>query len=144
MAITQSLCTSFKVNLLNGLFNFGEGTSQQFYLALYTNEADLSAATTAYTSGGEVVGTNYDAGGKRLTINQTPVSTGTTAFVNFDSLTWTSSTISARGALIYLHNGTTNPAVAVLDFGSEKASTGGDFTVTFPASNVSNAIIRIA
>tara|TARA_R110002126_G_scaffold44491_1_gene126626 strand:- start:881 stop:1195 length:315 start_codon:yes stop_codon:yes gene_type:complete len=104
----------------------------------------LGATTTAYTASNEVSGTGYSATGKQLTVSQVPTSTGTTAFLDFSNLTWGTSTITARGALIYLKNGGTNPAIAVLDFGSDKTSTAGDFTIVFPASDSSNAIIRIA
>ncbi len=146
MAITQSMCTSFKVGILDGTFNFDTGTTQEFYIALYTSSASLDAATTAYTGTGEVSnsGTNYTTCGKKLTISQVPTSTGTTAFLDFADITWSAATITARGALIYLNNGTTNPAIAVLDFGSDKTSTAGDFTIIFPTADASNAIIRIA
>jgi len=144
MAISQAMATSFKVQILGGDFDFSSGTSQTFYCALYTNAATLGATTTAYTTANEVTGTNYTAGGNLLTISQVPTSTGTTAFLDFANVTWGTSTITARGALIYLKNAGTNPAIAVLDFGSDKTSTAGDFTIVFPASDSSNAIIRIA
>jgi len=144
MAITQAMVTSFKVGVLDGTFDFSSGTSQVFKIALFTNAATLGAATTAYSTTDEVTGTGYTAGGNTLTISQVPTSTGTTAFLDFADTTWSSATITARGALIYLADGGTNPAVAVLDFGSDKTSTAGDFTIVFPAADVSNAIIRIA
>lgn len=144
MAISQAMVTSFKVGVLNGTFNFGSGTSQVFKIALYTSAATLGAGTTAYSASDEVSGPGYTAGGNTLTISQVPTSSGTTAFLDFADTTWTSSTITARGALIYLANGTTNPAVAVLDFGSDKTSTSGDFTVQFPTADATNAIVRIA
>jgi hypothetical protein len=144
MAITQAMATSFKVGLLDGTFDFGTGTSQVFKIALYTSSATLDATTTAYTTSNEVTGTGYTAGGNTLTVSQVPTSTGTTAFLDFADSTWSSATITARGALIYLANGTTNDAVCVLDFGSDKTSTNGNFTVIFPAADASNAIIRIA
>jgi hypothetical protein len=144
MAITQSMCTSFKVGILDGEFDFGTGTSQTFKIALFTSAATLSAATTAYTTSNEVTGTGYSAGGNILTVSQVPTSTGTTAFLDFADTTWTTATITARGALIYLANGTTNPAVAVLDFGGDKTSTAGNFTIQFPAADATNAILRIA
>jgi hypothetical protein len=91
-----------------------------------------------------VVGVGYTAGGNTLVVSQVPTSSGTTAFLDFADSTWASATITARGALIYLANGTTNDAVCVLDFGSDKTSTNGNFTVIFPAADASNAIIRIA
>lgn len=144
MAITQAMCTSFKVGLLDADFDFGTGTSQTFKIALYTSAATLSAATTAYTTSNEVAGTGYSAGGQTLTISQVPTSSGTTAFIDFSDVTWSTATITARGALIYLANGTTNPAVAVLDFGGDKTSTAGNFTIQFPTADASNAILRIA
>jgi hypothetical protein len=144
MAITQSMCTSFKVGLLSADFDFDTGTSQTYKIALYTSSATLGASTTAYTTSNEVVGTGYSAGGQALTISQVPTSSGTTAFIDFADVTWSTATITARGALIYLANGTTNPAVAVLDFGGDKTSTAGNFTIQFPAADASNAILRIA
>ena len=143
MAISQAMATSFKVEILGGDFDFSSGTSQSFKIALYTNSATLGATTTAYSTANEVVGTNYTAGGEALTITQVPTSTGTTAFLDFGNATWSTSTITARGALMY-KVGSGNPAIAVLDFGSDKTSTAGDFTIVFPASDSSNAIIRIA
>jgi hypothetical protein len=146
MAITQAMATSFKVGLLDGVFDFGTGTTQVFKIALYTAAANLDATTTAYTTSSEVSssGTGYTAGGNTLVVSQVPTSTGTTAFLDFADSTWSAATITARGALIYLANGTTNPAVCVLDFGSDKTSTNGDFSIIFPAADSSNAIIRIA
>ena len=144
MAITQAMVTSFKVGILDGTFDFSSGTAQTFKSALFTNAATLDATTTAYSTLNEVVGTGYTAGGNTLTISANPTSTGTTAFLDFADTTWTSATITARGAMIYLADGGTNPAIAVLDFGSDKTSTAGDFTIVFPAADVSNAIIRIA
>ena len=144
MAISQAMCTSFKVGILGGSFNFNTGTTQVFKIALFTSSATLSAATTAYSTSNEVVGTGYSAGGNTLAVSQIPTSTGTTAFLDFSDTTWTTATITARGALIYLFNGTTNPAVAVLDFGGDKTSTAGSFTIQFPAADATNAILRIA
>jgi len=116
-------------------------------LALYTSSANLDATTTAYTSSNEVANSGtYSAGGGTLT-NVSPTTTGTTAFTDFNDLSFTSATITARGALIY--NTTpahtfTNPSVAVLDFGSDKTSTDGTFTIQFPTADASNAIIRIS
>ena len=144
MAISQAMCTSFKVGILGGSFNFNTGTTQVFKIALFTSAATLSAATTAYSTSNEVVGTGYSAGGNTLTVSQVPTSSGTTAFLDFSDTTWTTATITARGALIYLANGTTNPSVAVLDFGSDKTSTAGSFTIQFPTADASSAILRIA
>jgi hypothetical protein len=145
------MVTSFKVEILNGIHAFGSAVIRAtaapdvFKLALYTSSATLGAATTAYTTSDEVSssGTNYTAGGLTLTISQVPTSTGTTAFLDFDDLTFPSATLTARGALIY--NATqSNKAVAVLDFGSDKTSTAGNFTIQFPTPNSTSAILRIA
>jgi hypothetical protein len=144
MAISQAMCTSFKVALLDGEMDFSSDTTQVFKLALYTSSATLGAATTAYSTTNEVIGSGYTAGGKTLTIAANPASSGTTAFLDFSDVTWTASTITARGALVYKADGVTNPAVAVLDFGADKSSSDGDFTVIFPTADSSNAIVRIA
>ena len=144
MAITQSMCTSFKVGILDAIFDFGTGTSQVFKIALFTSTATLDATTTAYSTSNEVVGTGYTAGGNTLVISQVPTSTSTTAFLDFSDTTWSTATITARGALIYLNNGGTNPAVCVLDFGGDKTSTAGNFTIQFPTADATNAILRIA
>jgi hypothetical protein len=144
MAISQAMATSFKVQILGGDFDFSSGTAQVFKIALFTSSATLGATTTAYSTSDEVVGTGYTAGGNTLTISANPASSGTTAFLDFADTTWSSATITARGALIYLADGATDPAVAVLDFGSDKTSTAGDFTIVFPAADASNAIVRIA
>jgi hypothetical protein len=143
MAITQAMATSFKVQILGGDFDFSSGTADTFKIALFTSAATLGAGSVAYTTTNEVTGTGYTAGGNTLTISQVPTSTGTTAFLDFADTTWSTATITARGALIYKSGGG-NPAVAVLDFGSDKTSTAGDFTIVFPAADASNAIIRIA
>ena len=144
MAFTGNyMPTSFKIQLLNGVQNFSSDT---FKIALYTNSATLDANTTAYTTSGEVAtGGNYVAGGNTLSVTTTPTNggSGTTAFIDFADTTWSAATITARGALIY-NNSKSNAAVAVLDFGSDKTSTDGDFTVQFPAATNTTAIIRIA
>ena len=142
MAITQAMCTSFKVELLTGTHNFTNTSGDTFKLALYTSSATLGASTTAYTVSNEASGTGYSAGGGTLT-NVTPTSSGTTAFTDFADLTFSSATITARGCLIY-NDTDSDKAVAVLDFGGDKTSTNGDFTIQFPAADASNAIIRIA
>jgi hypothetical protein len=142
MAITQAMCTSFKVELMTATHNFTTSTGDVFKIALYTSSATLDATTTAYTSTNEVSGTGYSAGGNTLT-NVTPTSSGTTAFTDFADTTWSTATITARGALIY-NSSKSNKAVCVLDFGSDKTSTAGNFTIVFPTADASNAIIRIA
>ena len=156
MAITQAMCTSFKGQLLLGVHDFrsaSQGTVRgTFKLALYLSTATLDASTTTYTSSGETSGTGYTAGGGTLT-NGGVTASGGTGFLTFNTLTFTTASITARGALIYNTTPTglsdtgttlTNPAVAVLDFGSDKTSTAGDFTITFPANTNTTAIIRIA
>ena len=143
MAITQAMCTSFKQALLDGEMDFSSDTAQSYKIALYTSSASLDAATTAYTTSNEVVGTNYVAGGNTLSISTNPTTGDTTAFLSFNTTTWDTATITAAGALIYQAGGST-PAVAVLNFGGDKTSTAGDFQITFPAANASDAIIRIA
>jgi hypothetical protein len=128
---------------LNGLQNFSANT---FKIALYTSSATLDANTTAYTTSNEVAATgNYTTGGNVLSVSTTPTNggSGTTAFIDFADTTWSAATITARGALIY-NSSQSNSAVAVLDFGSDKTSTDGDFTVQFPAATNTTAIIRIA
>jgi len=147
MAFTGNYATNtFKTGLLDGTFNFNTGTTQVFKIALYTNAATLDATTTAYTSTGEASGGNYSAGGQVLTVSQIPTignQTGVaTTYLSFTNAAWTGS-ITARGALIYLANGTTNPAICVLDFGNDKSSS-STFTVQFPAVTNTSAIIRIS
>ncbi len=138
--IVQGQCTIFKQNLLSGLENFATGTTQVYRIALYTANAELNAATLVYTTLNEVVGTGYVAGGEILT-PIVPVSSGSTAYVSFNNVSWLASSFLCRGALIY--NDTTNAAVAVLDFGSDKTAS-GTFTVTFPPSTATTAVIRIS
>ena len=156
MAITQALCTSFKQELLQGVHNFtsgsgggtttSTGSGNTFKIALFTSSASLGAGTTAYSTSNEASGTGYTAGGNSLT-NVTPTTSSTTALLDFADSTWSSSSITARGALIYNSSttaGSANRAVLVLDFGSDKASSSGDFTVSFPTADASSAIIWIA
>jgi len=142
MAISTAMCTSFKQELLVGTHNFTATSGNSFKLALYTSSASLGASTTAYTTSNEVSGTGYTAAGAALT-NVTPTTSGTTAFADFANLTFSSSTITANGALIY-NDTQSDKAVCVLAFGGDKTSTAGDFTIQFPTADASNAIIRIA
>ncbi len=142
MAISQALCTSFKVELMTATHNFTASTGNTFKLALYTSSATLGASTTAYSATNEASGTNYTAGGANLT-NVTPTSSGTTAFTDFADLTFSNVTITANGALIY-NSSASNKAVCVLAFGSDKTATAGNFTIVFPTADATNAIIRIA
>jgi hypothetical protein len=145
MAFTGNfMCTSFKVELMQAIHNFTASTGNTFKLALYTNSASFTAATTAYTTSNEVTASgSYSAGGGTLT-NVTPTSSSTTAFTDFADISFTTATITARGALIYNDSATGDPTVVVLDFGSDKTSTAGTFQVIFPTADSSNAIIRIA
>ena len=144
MAFTGNfMCTSFKVELLKGVHNFTNSTGNTFNIALYDNNASFTAATTAYTSSNEVSGTGYTAKGNSLT-NVTPTSTGTTAFTDFSDTTWSSSTITARGAMIFNDTASGDPSVVILDFGSDKSSSAGDFTIVFPTADSTSALIRIA
>ena len=147
MAITQAMCTSFKDQILEAVHDFRSSGGDTFKIALYSSAATLDATTTAYTSSNEVANSGtYSAGGGTLT-NVSPTTSGTTAFTDFDDISFTSATINARGALIYNSTPThtyTNPSVAVLDFGGDKISTSGTFTIQFPTADASNAIIRIS
>jgi hypothetical protein len=139
MAITQAMCNSFKTELLGGTHDLDTDTIK---IALFTSSATLGASTTAYSTSNEVSGTGYTAGGNTLS-GATISLSGSTAIVDFTDTTWSSATITARGALIY-NSSKSDKAIAVLDFGSDKSSTNGDFTVVFPTADASNAIIRIA
>lgn len=160
MAITQALCTSFRAEILLAVHDFrptATGGQDTFKIALYTSSASIDANSTAYSATNEVSGTNYTAGGGTLTnlgvvTSNNNASTGT-GYLDFSDQTWGTSTITARGALIYnttpsannnANTALTNAAVAVLDFGSDKTSTAGDFTIAFPAASNTTAIIRIA
>ena len=142
MAISQAMCSSFKKELLEAKHNFLASGGNSFKLALYTSSASLGASTTAYTSSNEASGTNYTATGAALT-NIDPSNDGTTGITAFSNLTFSTVTITARGALIY-NDTNADRAVCVLDFGGDKTATAGDFTITFPTADASNAIIRIA
>ena len=144
MAIATAMCSSFKKELLEAKHNFLSSGGNTFNLALYTSSATLNAATTAYSTTNEVSGTNYTAKGASLTrVDPSLVST-TTAITDFANLTFSNATVTARGALIFNDTASGDPAVCTLDFGADKTSTAGDFTIQFPAADASNAIIRIA
>lgn len=143
MAITQAMCSSFKGQILQALHDFDSAGGNTFKLALYTSSATLDASTTAYTSSNEVAASgSYTAGGGTL-VNQGVTVSGTTGFTDFSDLSFTTASITARGALIY-NNTNSNAAVCVLDFGGDKTSTAGTFSIIFPTPDASNAIIRIA
>jgi hypothetical protein len=137
--LQQGQCTIFQKNCLSGLENFAVGTPYTYKIALYTATANLGPDTLVYTSNGEVAsGGGYTTTGKVLTVIP-PDTNNNVAFVSFVNVTWTPASFTCRGALIY--NSTTGAAVAVLDFGSDKTAS-NTFTVTFPADNSSDAIIR--
>jgi hypothetical protein len=148
MTIAQTSTTSFKVELLQAIHNFGPTSPNTFKIALYTADSDIGPATTVYTTTNEVVGTGYTAGGNTLVISTDPTSGSNTAsvptaFVSFSNTSWTSSTITARGALIY--NSTQgNKSVAVLDFGADKTAANTTFEIVFPTADASSAIVRIS
>jgi hypothetical protein len=145
MAFTGNWSTNtFKTGLPSGTFNFNTGTTQVFKIALYTNSATLDETTTGYTSTGEVSASGYTAGGEILVVSQVPTvgNAGAVAYWSFNNVSWTAA-VTARGALIYKFDGATNPAICVLDFGSDKTST-NIFTVQFPAITNTTAIIRVA
>lgn len=141
MAITQAVCNSFKQELLHGIHDF-RTTGDTFKIALYTSTATLSKSTTAYATTNEVSGTGYTAAGNTLT-KVNPSLSGDTALTDFGDSTWSTSTITARGALVYNDTEAGNNSIFVLDFGSDKSSSAGDFIVKFPAADATNAIIRI-
>ena len=148
MTIAQTSTTSFKVELLQAVHNFGPTSPDTYKIALYTAVADLGASTTAYTTTGEVSGTGYTAGGKTLTISTSPTS-GTnssnvvTAYISFADIDWTNSSFTARGALIY-NSSKSNKSVAVLNFGSDKTVNNDTFEIIFPTPDANSAIVRIS
>ena len=151
MAIAQAMCTSFKQELMLGTHNFATN-GNAFKLALYaeggggksSTTATLGATTTAFTTTGEVANSgSYTSGGGTLT-KVAPTTSGTTAFTDFADVTFSNATITANGALIFNDSASGDPAVCVLAFGGDKTSTAGDFTISFPTADASNAIIRIA
>jgi len=147
------MCTSFKKELLEAVHNFKLSGGSTFNLALYTKSAvpsdmggtgsSMDASVENYAANNEVSGTGYTAKGAALT-RVDPTSSGTTAFTDFDDLTFSTATITARGAVIFNDTAASDPSVVVLDFGADKTSTAGDFTIVFPTADASNAIIRIA
>ena len=148
MAVTQTATTSFKVELLEAVHNFGPTSPDTFKIALYTPAATVGAATTAYTTSGEVSGPGYTAGGSTLTIAVSPTtglnsSNVVTAYLSFLDVTWPNSTFTARGALIY-NTTKSNKSVAVLDFGMNKSPNNDTFEVIFPTPDANNAIVRIS
>ena len=137
------MCTSFKKELLEAKHNFLNSGGNTFQIALYTDSASFTAATTAYTTSNEISGTNYSAKGNTLT-RVDPSSSGTTGFTDFADTSWSTATFSAMGAMIFNDTASGDPSVVILDFGALKTATAGTFTIAFPAADASNAIIRIA
>ena len=148
MTIAQTATTSFKVELPQGIHNFGPTSPDTFKIALYTAAANLDATTAVYTTAGEVVGAGYTAGGNTLVISVTPVAANNlagmpTSFWSFANTTWSGATFTARGALIY--NATEgNKSVAVLDFGADKTVSNTTFQIVFPTPDANSAIVRIS
>ncbi len=143
MPISTAMTTSFKSELMSGLHDFDNPGGNTFKIALFTSSATLGASTTAYSSTNEVAnGNGYTTGGQSLT-SVSPTTSGTTAYVDFADITWSASTITANGALIY-NNTNANRAAVTLAFGSDKSSSNGDFQIIFPTANATDAIIRIA
>jgi hypothetical protein len=148
MTIAQTATTSFKVQLPQGIHNFGPTSPDTFKIALYTAAANLDASTAVYTTSGEVVGAGYTAGGNTLVISVTPVAANNlagvpTSYWSFANTSWPNASFTARGALIY--NSTEgNKSVAVLDFGSDKVIAGDTFTIIFPTPDANSAIVRIS
>ena len=134
MAITTAMCTSFKKEILEAVHNFKNTGGSTFNLALYTSSASLGASTTAYTTSNEISGTGYTAKGASLT-RVDPSTSGTTALTDFSDLTFSSSSLTARGALIFNDSASGDPSVCALDFGADKTSSSGDFTIQFPAAD---------
>ena len=148
MAITEAMCNSFKKELLEGVHNFKNSGGSTFKLALYTSSATLGHNTTAFTTTGQVSASgSYTSGGGTLTRVDPSVASSTssaTAFTDFVDLSFTTATITARGALIYNDSASGDPAVCVLNFTSDKTSTACTITIQFPTADHNSAIIRIA
>jgi hypothetical protein len=149
MSIVQTATTSFKVQLLQAVHNFGPTTPNTFKVALYTAAANINTTTTAYTTSGELVGTGYTAGGNTLVISTSPTSGNNssgipTAYISFNNTSWTNATFTCRGALIYNSTVSGNPSVAVLDFGSDKTVNNDTFQIIFPTPDANSAIVRIS
>jgi hypothetical protein len=151
MSIQQTATTSFKVQLLQAVHNFGPTSPNTFKVALFTAAANIGPTTTAYTVGmaGEVSGSGYTQGGNVLTISVSPTSGNNsssvpTAYISFANTSWTNASFTCRGALIYNYTVSGYPSVAVLDFGSDKTVSNDTFTITFPTPDANNAVVRIS
>ena len=148
MAIQQTATTSFKVELLQAVHNFGPTSPNTFKVALYTASSSIGPTTTVYSTTNEVVGTGYTAGGNTLVISTSPTSGNNsssvpTAYISFNNTSWTNATFTARGALIY-NETQGNKSVAVLDFGSDKTVSNDTFQIIFPTPDANSAIVRIS
>ena len=148
MSILQGATTSFKVELLQAVHNFGPTSADTFKVALYTASADINASTTVYSTTNEVTGTGYTAGGNTLTISTSPTSGNDssnipTAYISFANTSWTSASFTARAALIY-NSSESNKSVAVLDFGTDKTVSNDTFQIIFPTPDANSAIVRIS
>jgi hypothetical protein len=151
MSIQQTATTSFKVQLLQAVHNFGPTSPNTFKVALFTAAANIDATTTAYTVGmtGEVTGTGYTQGGNTLTISVSPTSGNNTsgiptAYISFSNSTWSNASFTASGALIYNYSVSGYPSVAVLNFGSAKTVSNDTFQIIFPTPDANSAIVRIS
>ena len=150
MSIQQTATTSFKVELLQGVHNFGPTSPDTFKVALYTAAANIGPSTTAYTATNELPnGNGYTTGGNTLTISVSPTSGNNssavpTAYISFSNTSWANATFTCRGALIYNDTATGNPSVAVLDFGSDKTVNNDTFQIIFPTPDANSAIVRIS
>jgi len=148
MSILQGATTSFKVELLQAVHNFGPTSANTFKIALYTASADINASTTVYSTTNEVTGTGYTAGGNTLVISTSPTSGNNssnipTAYISFNNTSWTSATFTARAALIY-NSSQSNKSVAILDFGTDKTVSNDTFQIIFPTPDANSAIVRIS
>jgi len=148
MSILQGATTSFKVELLQAVHNFGPTSANTFKIALYTASADINASTTVYSTTNEVTGTGYTAGGNTLVISTSPTSGNNssnipTAYISFTNTSWTSAAFTARAALIY-KSSQSNKSVAILDFGSDKTVSNDTFQIIFPTPDANSAIVRIS
>ncbi len=143
MAITSAICNSFKTEILTAVHNFTASTGDTFNLALYTSSATINKSTTAYADTNEISGTGYTAKGKALT-SVTPVLDSDTAVCDFANVSWTSSSFTANGCLIFNEDASGDPAVCTIAFGGDKTVTSGTFTIEFPAAAASTAIIQLA
>ena len=145
MAITTSaICNVFKTDVLKGVHDFTNSSGNTFKLSMYTSSATLGKSTTSFTTDNQVSSpSGYTSGGKAL-VSSTPVLSSDTAVCDFADLSFVGVTLTARGALIYNDSASGDPAVAVLDFGGNKSSSSGDFTIQYPANDANNAVIRIA